>query len=211
MGQPNFARAERATLCDLLDTLGPDQPTLCAGWTTRDLAAHLLVRDRRPDASAGAVIKPLAAHGEKVRVAAAAGDFSRVVDRVRHPPRLSMAGPAAIDRMVNTGEFFIHHEDVRRGTPGWVPRDLPRGLAAALHSQVRLAGRLRLRKFPAKITMLSPDYPAITVGAGGPPVTVAGHPGELTLFFAGRQRAARVDIDGPADLVDKLRTADFSL
>ena len=124
---------------------------------------------------------------------------------------MSMAGVSAVDRMVNTGEFFIHHEDVRRGTPGWAPRDLPRGLAAALHAQVRLAGRLRLRKFPAKITMLSPDYPAITAGADGPPVTVTGDPGELTLFFAGRQRAANVDIDGPADLVDKLRTADFSL
>ena len=73
-----------------------------------------------------------------------------------------MAGASAIDRMVNTGEFFIHHEDVRRGTPGWAPRDLPRGLAAALHAQVRLAGRLRLRKFPAKITVLSPDFPAVT-------------------------------------------------
>jgi uncharacterized protein (TIGR03085 family) len=211
MGGPNFARVERAALCDRLDTVGPDQPTLCAGWTTRDLAAHLVVRERRPDAAAGVVIKPLAAHGEKVRKAAAAGDFARLVDRLRHPAKLSMAGPSAIDRMVNTGEFFIHHEDVRRGTPGWAPRDLPRGLASALHAQVRLAGRLRLRKFPAQITLLSPDHPPVTAGGGGPQVTVTGDPGELTMFFAGRQRAANVEIDGPADLVAKLRTADFSL
>jgi uncharacterized protein (TIGR03085 family) len=211
MGQPNFARAERATLCDLLDTVGPDQPTLCAGWTTRDLAAHLVVRERRADAAAGIVIKPLAAHGEKVRRQAAAGDFAGLVDRLRHPAKLSMAGPSAIDRMVNTGEFFIHHEDVRRGTPGWAPRDLPRGLASTLHAHVRLAGRLRLRKFPAKITLLSPDHPPVTAGGGGPQVTVTGDPGELTLFFAGRQRAANVEIDGPTDLADKLRTADFRL
>jgi uncharacterized protein (TIGR03085 family) len=211
MGQPNFARAERATLCDLLDTVGPDQPTLCAGWTTRDLAAHLVVRERRPDAAAGIVIKALAAHGEKVRQAAAAGDFGRLLDRLRHPAKLSMAGPSAIDRMVNTGEFFIHHEDVRRGVPGWAPRDLPRGLSSALHAQVRLAGRLRLRKFPAKITLLGPDRPAVTAGRGGPQVTVTGDPGELTMFFAGRQRAANVEIDGPTDLVAKLRSADFRL
>lgn len=211
MGKPNFARAERATLCDLLDTVGPDQPTLCDGWTTRDLAAHLLVRDRRPDAAAGAVIKALAAHGERVRRAAAARDFTGLVDQVRHPPALSLAGTSVTDRAVNTAEFFIHHEDVRRGSPGWAPRDLPHGLDAALHAQVRLAGRLRLRKFPARLTLLSPGFPPITAGAGGPPVTVTGDPGELTLFFAGRQSAAKVDIDGPADLVDKLRTADFSL
>lgn len=211
MAQPNFARVERAALCDRFDTLGPDQPTLCAGWTTRDLAAHLVVRERRPDAAAGVVIKPLAAHGENVRKAAAAGDFARLVDRLRHPAKLSMAGPSAIDRMVNTGEFFIHHEDVRRGTPGWAPRDLPRGLASALHAQVRLAGRFRLRRFPAKITVLSPDYPPVTAGGGGRQVTVTGDPGELTMFFAGRQRAANIEIDGPADLAAKLRTADFSL
>jgi hypothetical protein len=33
---------ERQTLCDLLADLGPDAPTLCEGWTTLDLAAHLL-------------------------------------------------------------------------------------------------------------------------------------------------------------------------
>ena len=71
MGQPNFARAERAALCDLFDSVGPDQPLLCTGWTTRDLAAHLLVRDRRPDAAAGIVIKPLARYGDNIRRAAA--------------------------------------------------------------------------------------------------------------------------------------------
>src|SRR5690349_11008507 len=56
VGRPNFARTERAALCDLLVTVGPDAPTLCEGWTTRDLAAHLAVRDRRPDAAAGIVL-----------------------------------------------------------------------------------------------------------------------------------------------------------
>jgi uncharacterized protein (TIGR03085 family) len=211
MGQPNFARAERAALCDLFDTLGPDQPTLCEGWTTRDLAAHVLVRDRRPDAAAGAVIKPLAAHGEKVRQATAAGDFAHVVDRVRHPTKLSMAGVSAVDRMVNTGEFFIHHEDVRRAAPGWTPRDLPRGLEAALHRQVRLATRFSLRKFPAKITLISPGYPQVSAGSGGPSITVTGDPGELALFFSGRQRAANVEIDGPEEVVEKLRTAGIGI
>src|SRR5690606_24047731 len=38
------ARAERHALADLLMAVGPDAPTLCAGWTTAHLAAHLVVR-----------------------------------------------------------------------------------------------------------------------------------------------------------------------
>jgi hypothetical protein len=36
---------ERLELCDLLLELGPDAPTLCEGWTTADLAAHLVLRE----------------------------------------------------------------------------------------------------------------------------------------------------------------------
>jgi hypothetical protein len=72
-------------------------------------------------------------------------------------------------------------------------------------------GRLRPRKIPAKITLASPGYPSVAAGAGGPEVTVTGDPGELMLFFSGRQRATTVDIDGPADLVERLRTANFAL
>jgi hypothetical protein len=44
---------ERARLSDLLDELGPDAPTLLALWTTRDLAAHLVLRERDYLASCG--------------------------------------------------------------------------------------------------------------------------------------------------------------
>ena len=43
-----YAFAERLALADLMAEVGPDAPTLCGGWTTRDLAAHLLLRERRP-------------------------------------------------------------------------------------------------------------------------------------------------------------------
>src|SRR5215218_8372952 len=39
-----FARSERAELCDLLDEVGSRAPTLCDGWESHDLAAHLWVR-----------------------------------------------------------------------------------------------------------------------------------------------------------------------
>jgi len=41
-----FDAVERAQLSDLFDELGPEAPTLLAPWTTRDLAAHLVLRER---------------------------------------------------------------------------------------------------------------------------------------------------------------------
>src|SRR5260370_5678483 len=58
----SYASDERAALCALLKETGPDAPTLCEGWRTSDLAAHLVLRERRPDAAAGLMGGPLAGH-----------------------------------------------------------------------------------------------------------------------------------------------------
>jgi len=57
---------ERAEMCDSFEEFGPDAPTLCEGWNTRDLLAHLLVRERRPDAAASIVVPYLRKHAEQV-------------------------------------------------------------------------------------------------------------------------------------------------
>lgn len=46
MAGPLFDAIEREQLCDLLDGLGPDAPTILDVWTTHDLAAHLVLRER---------------------------------------------------------------------------------------------------------------------------------------------------------------------
>jgi uncharacterized protein (TIGR03085 family) len=207
----NYARAERAALADLLEQVGPDQPTLCTGWTTRDLAAHLVVRDRRPDAAAGIVLPFLSGHTDRVRDAAARRDFATLVDQVRRPPKLTMAGFGPTDRATNTSEFFIHHEDVRRAAVDWSPRELDPGLAARLGSQARLLGRLRLRRFPAALTIAIAGQPTVTTGRGGPAVTLSGDPDEITLFLSGRQAHARVTVDGPDEPVERLRKARLGL
>ena len=50
------AQRERSALVDTLRAVGPDAPTLCDGWKTRDLAAHLVVRERRLDATPGIMV-----------------------------------------------------------------------------------------------------------------------------------------------------------
>lgn len=204
----NFARSERAALSDLLAEVGPDQPTLCEGWSTRDLAAHLIIRERRLDAAAGILIKSLAARTERIRQRTAERPFERLVAQVRTPPAWSMAGFGPLDRATNTSEFFIHHEDVRRAVPGWMPRPLARGLGEALRGQVKVVARLALRRFPAAITINMPGYgEPLPAGAGGPEMRLTGDPGELSLFLSGRQRVADVAIDGPDDLTARLRDA----
>ena len=41
----NYAQIERQELCDLFESVGPDHPTLCEGWSSADLAAHLVLRE----------------------------------------------------------------------------------------------------------------------------------------------------------------------
>jgi hypothetical protein len=46
---------------------------------------------------------------------------------------------------------------------------------------------------------------------GEPTVRVAGLPGELLLYVFGRQRAAQVEVSGPADAVKAVRRARFGM
>jgi uncharacterized protein (TIGR03085 family) len=206
-----YARDERLALCDLLAELGPDQPTLCAGWTTADLAAHLVLRERRPDAALGVVGGPLRGHTRRVQ-AKLTGQvpFAQVIELIRTgPPRLSVFGLPGVDARANTVEFFVHHEDIRRAQPGWPPRDLDGGLADLLWRQLRLS-RLMLRKAPVGVELARDDAEAdgpayrITAKNQTPAVTVIGSPAELTLWVMGRTSAARVRFDGTQAAVGQL-------
>jgi uncharacterized protein (TIGR03085 family) len=207
----SYARRERSELADLLLQVGPDAPTLCAGWTTRDLAAHLVVRERRPDASATMFIPPLAGHGEYVRKQKAAEPYDRVVGEVRNPPWWSPVSNPLTDELVNTLEFFIHHEDVRRGAPGWAPRGLDTGEQKAIWGTVRFAARLGLRRLRLPLLLRAPGFGEVRVGGEPPQATLTGEPGELALFASGRQRAARVEIEAPPETAERLRTARLSM
>ena len=207
------ARLERHSLADLLADVGPDAPTLCEGWTTRDLAAHLAVRERRPDAAAGIVLPPLRGYGERIRRALTARPYLALVDLVRHPPWWSPVSNPLLDGLVNPMELFIHHEDVRRARPGWRPRELSPGLEATLWSRTRTLAPLVLRRLPAAVVLRAPGYGTYpdTDSIGGDAVRLIGAPGELLLFLSGRQRAARVQVDGPPALAERMRTARLGL
>ncbi len=211
-----YARDERAALCDLLDQLGPDATTLCEGWRTADLAAHLVLREHRPDAAAGILGGPLAHHTEKVQQAMRAKTpYPLLVQTIRNgPPRLSLFGIPGMDERANFAEYFVHLEDVRRAQPAWEPRKLDGRLADALWGQLSRA-RLLLRKVPVGIEFARDDeqqggsqHPVrMTVRPHTPVVTVIGGPAELMLWTYGRTGVARVRLEGAEADVAALRQA----
>ncbi len=194
----NWARRERQELADLFAAVGPEAPTLDEGWTTKDLAAHLVVRERHPGAALGIVVKPLAAHSEKVRRQTAEQSWGDLVDLVRSgPPRWSPTALDAVDRLVNTVEFFVHHEDVRRAADDWAPRPLDGELEHELWRRVKPMSRILTRKAPVGLVLRRTNGEEATAkkaGADGVVVTVTGPASELLLFAYGRQAHARVDI-----------------
>src|SRR5262249_39079495 len=158
-----------------LAAAGPDAPTLCEGWTTRDLAAHVVLRERRPDAAAGIMIKPLAGHTEQVQHDMARRPWDELLSEVRAgPPRWSPMAWEPIDRTFNTVEFFVHHEDVRRGTPGWAPRDLDREQEHDLWERLQLAIRWLARRSPVGLVLRTPDGDQIRARNAEPVATVSG-------------------------------------
>jgi uncharacterized protein (TIGR03085 family) len=202
-----YARLERARLADLLVEAGPDAPTLCTGWSTRDLAAHLVVRERRPDAGLGMMVPPLAGHGEHVRKQKAAEAYEKVVAEMRRPPWWSPVSNPVVTELFNHAEFFIHHEDVRRGGDTWEPRTMTPEESRALWRLARFGARLTLRKLGVSALLRSPGCGEATLGAGPAQATLTAEPGEFVLFFAGRQRATRVQIEATPEIEERLRTA----
>jgi uncharacterized protein (TIGR03085 family) len=152
------AQDERRALCDLLADIGPDQPTLCSGWQTADLAAHLVLRERRPDAGAGVMGGPLAGYTRRVQAKLSGRtSFSRLVELIRTgPPRISVFRLPGADDRLNLVEYFVHHEDVLRAQPDWQPRKLNADLSEVLWDRLRLA-KLMLRKAPVGVELVRAD------------------------------------------------------
>lgn len=208
----DVARAERQELCDLFLEVGPDAPTLCAGWTTRDLAAHLVVRESRPDAAVGILVKPLAGYADSVQAKVAMRAWPELVRDVRTgPPLLSPFRLPGAQGLADPFEFAIHHEDVRRARPDWAPRDLPAGEQDLLWQRLARAARLLARTSPVGVALRRSDTGELIIAKGGTPaVTLIGEPLELLLRLYGRRECV-VDVEGPEETVALFESARFGV
>ncbi|MFB8219750.1 MULTISPECIES: maleylpyruvate isomerase family mycothiol-dependent enzyme [Streptomyces] len=192
-----MVHAERAALVDDLARLDAgqwDAPSLCAGWTVRDVAAHLVdtARTTRIGFVAGLVRarfdfdRQNARGVERERGASpeeTLGRLRRVVSRTTTPP-------APLDtRLV---EEVVHGEDIRRAV-GLVRSYPQEAVVRALRLQARTPVSFGGAKETVASVRLTATDADLSIGAG-PEVT--GPALSLLLAVSGR-RAALGELDGP--------------
>ncbi len=212
-----LAQLERQQLSSTLVRVGPLAPTLCEGWAAKDLAAHIVLRERRPDAALGVLLRALADYTQKVQDTYSEKTWPALVEMVREgPPGWSPTRLPQMDDAVNLVEFFVHHEDVLRASPDWTPdavRRLDDDLQQALWSRLRQMGQLLFRKSPTGVVLVTPVHGRAAVH--GPTklgtVVLRGEPAELLLFGYGRRSVAQVQVEGEPEAVEAFEAATFGM
>lgn len=208
-----LTRRERVALCDLLAKVGPQAPTLCEGWATGDLAAHLYVRERKPLAATGIVLGgPFKASLAKATSSALALGYEHLIEALRSGPP---AWLRPFDAQVNALEYFVHHEDVRRANVESMPR--PEAEISELEDLIwsmlsRRTSWFLVRKLKgAGLELAPPNRAAVTIKAGRPVARLEGRPGELALYLTGRGAVAQVRPSGDPDAIAALTTTSWGL
>lgn len=207
----SFARRERLALADLAERLGPDAPTLCGDWRTRELLAHLIVRESSPIGAPGIVLSPLSSLTERETARISTRDYADLVERVRRPALLSTATLPLFEGLANRVEHFVHHEDIRRARPGWASRVLSKEDQDALWLPLRMLGPLLVRKAGVALTLRRTDstsWAVLRPGRRG--VTITGLPSEMVLFCYGRQEC-QVRLTGDKGAIEAVTASDKGL
>ena len=190
---------ERVQLCQRFEELGPDAPTLCEGWTTFDLAAHLALRERNllagPGILLGDAVAPLGRLTDRLLAKEKERGYDRVVERVRTGPPFGPFAVPGLRTQINLVEYAVHHEDVRRAN-GMSPRAGVDDLQDALWPLFTRLARFVLRGVPdgVEVRLARPAGDEKVVRSGARVVRVTGEPIEHLLWAYGREPAAELEI-----------------
>jgi uncharacterized protein (TIGR03083 family) len=142
-GTWSMIHAERASLAETIAALTPEQwgtPSLCAGWTAGQVAAHLLASAEQTPGHflAGMVSTGLRFHALMARDVRRRAGLSptQVADGLRHRTTTTNRPPAPVAAML--GEVVVHGEDLRR--PLGLHREVPAGAVNACLALFAKAG-----------------------------------------------------------------------
>lgn len=205
----SFAQSERAGLVASMREVGPDAPTLCTGWKSRDLAAHLILRERRPDAALGILLAPLAGRTEKVQDALAERPFEELLETIGSgPPKWSPFGLGRIDEAANLGEFFVHHEDVLRASDPAARRTLDDDLNAAIFGLLARTAKMTMRDCRTGVVADCGPFGRRSLRSPRDQhgnVVLLGEPQEVLLHISGRGAVTDVEFDGADHDIEEFR------
>lgn len=213
----HFVQPSREVLAETLLAAGPDSPTLCAGWRTADLAAHLYLREHRLLAQLGMAFKPLSRVSDEATrkladTSRGAAGYAKLVESFRAgPPRLSPLRLKPVDEAANLIEYFVHTEDIRRAPHRWAPRALDEAYSDALWDELIKRAAILYRGVDLGIILVRPDGPRHVAKRAAVSVAITGEPGELLMHAHGRTKNALVTFEGQADAVALLESADIGL
>jgi uncharacterized protein (TIGR03085 family) len=203
---------EREGLCRLMNELGSEAPTLLWPWTTRDLAAHLVIREHDPVAAPGLVVPGAwGRFAERRRAALSRRDYATLLTTIRSGPR-GFFRIGWVRRVPNLNELFVHHEDVRRAN-GLGPRIGDPSLDAALWHNLGFAPWFLARRLRGAGLELewAGTTRVLRARRGEPTARLTGLPGELLLYLFGRQAAAKVELSGPGAAVAIVERVHFGM
>ncbi|HJP15961.1 MAG TPA: TIGR03085 family metal-binding protein [Acidimicrobiales bacterium] len=205
MNAQRWAQIERQNLCDLLEVVGPDAPTLCEGWSTAHLAAHLVLRERKPIAALGIIFGgAFAQRTERTTKRLAATSFDGLIKKLRKGPPLPLK---RIDGQINVLEYTVHHEDIRRAFGEWEERQNLDELQEIIWKIQKRSAHLMTRKLEdIDLTLCRPSGETTHINKSGRPATLIGEPIEIAMFITGRRDKALVEISGDDSAIEEIRT-----
>ena len=213
----HFVDPSREVLAETLLAAGPDCPTLCKGWLTRHLAAHLYLRERKAAVGLGLLIKRFAKASDQATVELAEKlktpeDYNKLVNAFRAgPSAFSPMKIKALDESANLIEYFVHTEDVRRAADRWAPRALDEAYSDALWDELVKRAAILYRGVDLGIVLGRPSGPRHVAKRAPVSVAIVGEPGELLMHAHGRTRHALVTFEGQPDAVALLQSAEVGL
>lgn len=205
-----WSEAERHALVATFREVGPDAPTLCEGWRSRDLLAHVELREKAPWVAA-LDARSTPRPGAEPRQSAVAleastpGGYEALL--ANFAQGVGLRPLRRLGDRANLVEYVVHHEDLRRAGEGPVAaRSLPSAMEQALAGQLRTMARLVTRRSPIGVVLVDTTTGRrAVVRRGADSVAISGAPVELALAVTGRLARAQVELVGRPPAVAALR------
>lgn len=183
-----LARDERTDLAEFLATLTPQQwraESLCAGWTVKDVVAHVVSYE---ELNLAGLLKRFAkgrvVHANEVGVAEystmSTDELLEFLNRHLRPQGLT----AGFGGMIGLVDGTVHHQDIRRalGRPRTVPAQRLRRILPLVPGNPRLGAGRRIKGLRLRANDIEWEH------GSGPEVDGAGE--ALLLAMTGRRQAA---------------------